>query len=108
MKIRLLGRLYLPSSVLAGLLGLVLIQVAPDAMAVWTEKLTEGWDALPGFLINIVFPLALLVAFARAAGAQVASRLRGALIALRRNEAEHILVTRVVPLPERVASQEMS
>ena len=51
-KVKLFQRLYLPSSVLGGLLGLTIIQVAGSSLpAGWTA----GWTALPGFLINIVF-----------------------------------------------------
>jgi ESS family glutamate:Na+ symporter len=51
-KVRLFQRLYLPSSVIAGLLGLVIIQVCGNSLpASWTA----GWGRLPGLLINIVF-----------------------------------------------------
>jgi ESS family glutamate:Na+ symporter len=51
-KIKLLQRLYLPSSVIGGLLGLIIVQLAGDALpSMWTA----GWLQLPGFLINIVF-----------------------------------------------------
>ena len=54
-KIRLLQRLYLPSCVIAGLMGLVVLQACKATghplPAVWTL----GWGKLPGFLINIVF-----------------------------------------------------
>ncbi len=51
-KWKLMQRLYLPSSVIAGLLGLLLLQVAgPDNLADWTA----GWSRLPGLLINVVF-----------------------------------------------------
>ena len=51
-KSRLMQRLYLPSSVIAGLMGLILLQVVGrDAMGGWTA----GWGALPGLLINVVF-----------------------------------------------------
>ncbi len=51
-KIKLLQRLYLPSSVIAGIIGLIIIStckayIPPDWFA--------GWSKLPGFLINIVF-----------------------------------------------------
>ncbi len=51
-KIKLFQKLYLPSSVVAGLLGLVLIQSLGDALP---PRVTAGWSELPGFLINIVF-----------------------------------------------------
>jgi len=51
-KVPLFQRLYLPSSVIAGLLGLVIVQVSGEALpADWTA----GWNKLPGLLINIVF-----------------------------------------------------
>ncbi len=55
MKIRLLQKLYLPSCVIGGLLGLLVIQILPllgiEIPAGWTA----GWGKLPGFLVNIVF-----------------------------------------------------
>ncbi len=71
--IRLLRKLYLPSCVIAGILGLIIMQgvaylggLESDSMPVWTGKAiatvagalpewTAGWSKLPGFLINIVF-----------------------------------------------------
>ena len=51
-KVPLFQRLYLPSSIIAGLLGLLIIQVCGDALpAEWTA----GWGKLPGLLINVVF-----------------------------------------------------
>lgn len=51
-KIGLLQRLYLPSSVIGGIIGLIVLQVCGDGLpAGWTA----GWSKLPGFLINIVF-----------------------------------------------------
>ncbi|MBN1672775.1 MAG: sodium:glutamate symporter [Kiritimatiellae bacterium] len=51
-KVRLFQRLYLPASVIGGLLGLLIIQlVGKHILAGWTA----GWNKLPGFLINIVF-----------------------------------------------------
>ncbi len=52
----LLQRLFLPTSVIGGLLGLVAIQVCRR----WFPQVelsgwTAGWSAMPGFLINIVF-----------------------------------------------------
>ena len=51
-RIPLFQRLYLPSAVIGGVLGLIIIQVLggwiPDA---WTA----GWVRLPGLLINVVF-----------------------------------------------------
>ncbi len=53
MKVRLMQKLYLPSCVIAGLLGLVAIRLAGEAR--WAATWTAGWDMLPGVLINIVF-----------------------------------------------------
>ncbi len=50
--VRLFQRLYLPSSVLGGFLGLLILQLAGSRLpAGWTA----GWSALPGLLINVVF-----------------------------------------------------
>ncbi len=49
-KLGFLQRLYLPASVIAGLLGLIILQ-AVDV----PEEATAGWGKLPGTLINIVF-----------------------------------------------------
>ena len=51
-KVRLFQKLYLPASVIAGLVGLVCLQVGGSYLP---AGLTAGWDKLPGFLINIVF-----------------------------------------------------
>ena len=54
-KVALLRKLYLPSCVIGGLAGLLVIQCfggpSGSAVAWWTA----GWSALPSFLINIVF-----------------------------------------------------
>lgn len=51
-KVKLLQRLYIPTSVIAGILGLLILQIfAGSIPAGWTA----GWSKLPGFLINIVF-----------------------------------------------------
>lgn len=49
-KVRLFHKLYLPSSVIGGLVGLAVLQFF-DVPADWTA----GWGAIPGKLINIVF-----------------------------------------------------
>ncbi len=49
-KVKLLQRLFLPASVVAGLIGLVLFQTLEIPAAV-----SKGWNQLPGQLINIVF-----------------------------------------------------
>jgi len=55
MKIRLFQRLYLPSCIIGGLVGLVLIQSARGLDTPFKEEWTAGWGSLPGLLINIVF-----------------------------------------------------
>jgi ESS family glutamate:Na+ symporter len=51
-RVRLFQKLYLPSSVLGGILGLLFVQALGERVpAEWTA----GWGALPGILINIVF-----------------------------------------------------
>ncbi len=56
-KIRLFQRLYIPASVLAGLLGLILIftftKYLPEYLP---EGITTGWSKLPGFLIKVQLP----------------------------------------------------
>ena len=49
-KLVFLQRLYLPASVIAGLLGLLLFQLLPVP-----AEVSAGWNKLPGLLINIVF-----------------------------------------------------
>ena len=51
-KVRLFQRLYLPASVIGGVLGLILLQLAGSRAP---AAATAGWSVLPGFLINIVF-----------------------------------------------------
>lgn len=54
-KIVLLQRLYLPASVIAGLLGLILLQVFKVSEMPLPAVWTAGWSKLPGILINVVF-----------------------------------------------------
>ncbi len=51
-KVKLFQVLYLPSSIIAGLLGLIIIQVGGEHLPV---EWIAGWGKLPGLLINIVF-----------------------------------------------------
>jgi len=51
-KIKLLQKLYLPSSVIGGIIGLIIIQLAGSKAV---SDFIQGWVELPGFLINIVF-----------------------------------------------------
>jgi glutamate:Na+ symporter, ESS family len=55
MKVRLMGKLYLPSSVIAGLIGLAIVQYLKANGTPLPEGVTTVWSKLPGFLINIVF-----------------------------------------------------
>jgi ESS family glutamate:Na+ symporter len=54
-RIRLLQLLYLPASVIAGIVGLTLLQLLNAAGAPAPASATAGWSSLPGWLINIVF-----------------------------------------------------
>jgi ESS family glutamate:Na+ symporter len=49
-KLTILQRLYLPASVIAGLLGLAVFQLIEVP-----SEVSAGWSKLPGLLINIVF-----------------------------------------------------
>ena len=51
-KIKVLQRLYIPTSVIAGLIGLIILQSLGSSIP---RGWTAGWSELPGFLINIVF-----------------------------------------------------
>jgi len=51
-RVRLLQRLFLPASVIGGLIGLILLNTAGHWLA---PGWTAGWSRLPGILINVVF-----------------------------------------------------
>jgi ESS family glutamate:Na+ symporter len=51
-KVKLLQRLYIPTSVIGGILGLLILQIFGSYIP---AACTAGWAQLPGFLINIVF-----------------------------------------------------
>ena len=51
-KITLLQKLYLPSSVIAGILGLIIISIFKSHIP---PDWIMGWNKLPGILINVVF-----------------------------------------------------
>jgi ESS family glutamate:Na+ symporter len=55
MRFRILQTLYLPSCVIAGLLGLTLLAGASAAGHPLPPAWTAGWNKLPGILINVVF-----------------------------------------------------
>ena len=54
-----LNRLYLPSSVIAGVYGLIIVQILDNSSAYTNEFLRRhiipGWEAQPGFLITVAF-----------------------------------------------------
>ncbi len=59
-RIKLLQKLYLPSCIVAGLVGLCVVQVAglpqmPESVRTMFAGWTDIWQGLPAFLINIVF-----------------------------------------------------
>ncbi|KQC07700.1 MAG: hypothetical protein APR54_05730 [Candidatus Cloacimonas sp. SDB] len=55
-NVKIIQKLYLPSSVVAGLLGLLIIQILiRNGGENFIAAVTAGWSKLPGFLINIVF-----------------------------------------------------
>ncbi|MDX9779937.1 MAG: sodium/glutamate symporter [Candidatus Neomarinimicrobiota bacterium] len=51
-RIRIFQKLYLPAAVIGGLLGLILIQSLGKHLP---SAVHDGWEKLPGFLINICF-----------------------------------------------------
>ena len=53
--IPILQKLYLPSSVIGGTIGLIVIQALGKSQNEIITAWTAGWSSLPGFLINIVF-----------------------------------------------------
>lgn len=81
-NVRLLQKLYLPSCVIGGLVGLIVLQgfawplrsmgEAAPGWLVWVNEAlpawTTGWGKLPGFLINVVFACLLLALRCRACG----------------------------------------
>ncbi len=54
-RLTLLKKLYLPSCVVAGLLGLLILQTSKAAGVPLPDAWTLGWNKLPGSLINVVF-----------------------------------------------------
>ena len=52
MKIRLLQRLYLPSSVIGGIIGLIIVQSLGTRIP---AEIVTATQKLPGFLINVIF-----------------------------------------------------
>ncbi|MBC8377951.1 MAG: sodium:glutamate symporter [Planctomycetes bacterium] len=63
-RIKLFQKLYLPSCVIGGLFGLLVIQILSagsgncvicESASTWLDDITAPWQKLPSFLINIVF-----------------------------------------------------
>ena len=54
-RLQFLQRLYLPASVIAGLLGLMIFQAFSGIGHPVPETVSYGWSRLPGLLINVVF-----------------------------------------------------
>ncbi len=54
-RVRWIQRLFLPASVVGGLLGLGLLQGLESSSFEVSDGWTAGWSALPGLLINVVF-----------------------------------------------------
>ena len=52
MRVPILQRLYLPSSVIGGIIGLLIISFAGKYLP---SGVTSGMGKLPGFLINVIF-----------------------------------------------------
>ena len=55
MKFKLMQRLYLPSSVIAGIIGLIILQTAHYSGINIPASFTAGWSKIPSLLINVVF-----------------------------------------------------
>jgi len=55
MRLRILQKLYLPSCIIGGVVGLVMLQALAHAGRPIPSQWTAGWNKLPGMLINIVF-----------------------------------------------------
>ncbi|MFP4055352.1 MAG: sodium/glutamate symporter [Candidatus Brocadiia bacterium] len=54
-RVRLVQKLYLPSAVIGGLVGLAAVQLLVGEGKAVSPMWIAGWERLPGFLINIVF-----------------------------------------------------
>ena len=56
LKVKLFQRLYIPSSIIGGLLGLIIVQIMLSrAELPQLKTVLNTWTVAPGFLINIVF-----------------------------------------------------
>lgn len=64
-QIPVLQKLYLPSSIVGGLIGLVAISSLGDAIP---QELTSGMRSIPGFLINVIFATLLIAKPAKTRG----------------------------------------
>ena len=72
MRVPVLQRLYLPSSVIGGLIGLAVLSVAGDRVP---REVVDAMRKVPGFLINVVF--ATLAALKEIKTPEEVARLRG-------------------------------
>ena len=54
-KVRLIEKVYLPASVVGGILGLVALQFIGKNNVALNNDITAGWSELPSILINVVF-----------------------------------------------------
>lgn len=62
-KVAILRRLFLPASLIAGLLGLALLnlfKLIPGGADYIASEMTNGWDMLPSILTNLVFACLVL------------------------------------------------
>ena len=52
MRFSILQKMYLPSSVIGGLIGLAVVSLCGDSIP---TEITGGMRSVPGFLINVIF-----------------------------------------------------
>jgi len=55
MRVSIFHKLYIPSPVIAGLIGLIIIQSSSQLNIPLPNACTAGWSKIPGLFINIVF-----------------------------------------------------
>eukprot|EP00002_Diphylleia_rotans_P012157 TRINITY_DN2378_c0_g1_i4.p1 TRINITY_DN2378_c0_g1~~TRINITY_DN2378_c0_g1_i4.p1 ORF type:complete len:418 (-),score=81.36 TRINITY_DN2378_c0_g1_i4:118-1371(-) len=54
-KVRIFGQLYLPISIIAGFIGLIILQIVDATDPGLLKEWTVGWHQMAGFLINVFF-----------------------------------------------------
>ena len=54
-KVRLIEKVYLPASVVGGILGFVALQLIGKNNVALNNDIIAGWSELPSILINVVF-----------------------------------------------------